>query len=229
MSKTTRCLLFLLAATLAAPAHAGDMDLSGTWLLEMDGKSPSGEKTATVTFETGADGVVVHMAGKKGTVSCPGTLEGDELTFEYTSPKKKATATYRGKIRGELMGGEVEMGSRQVAWHAHRAQDGVFPLAGTWTFFIDGEPRDYANLTKMTFSQDGPELIVEMTANDMDVECRGTLEGDAIGFEYHREKRDGSGTYVAKMTGSISGALMSGEAELGGHGKTTWRATLDVE
>ncbi len=230
MSKFTRCLLFLLAAILAAPAFATEADLTGNWLLEMDGRSPSGEKTATVTFETDGDGIVVRMTGKKGTVECPGTLAGDELTFEYTSPKKKVTATYRGKVRGELMGGEVDVGSRQIKWHARRTKDDSgFKFDGTWTFFIEGEPRDYANLTKMTFSQDGPELIVTLTSNDMAVECRGYLEGEEIGFEYAREKRDGSGTYTAQMTGSIAGALMSGEADLHEHGKTTWRATLDVD
>lgn len=230
MFRIHRCLLVLLAVLLAAPAFGGEADLSGTWLLEMDGKSPSGEKTAEVTFENGDDGLVVHLAGKKGTVECPGTLEGDELTFEYTSPKKKASATYRGKVRGELMGGDVAVGSRQIKWWARRAQDdNGFQFDGTWTFFIKGEPHDYANLTKMTFSQDGPELIVTLKANDMEVECRGSLEGNNIRFEYHRQKHDGSGTYVAVMTGSISGALMSGDADLGEYGKTTWRATLDVE
>lgn len=216
---------------LAAPALAAD--LAGEWLLTMDGKSPSGEKEATLTFAATADGepageLKVTMSGKSGSVESPGKLADGEVSWLYTSPKKGVQATYQGRVRGSLMGGTVDVKGKPVAWQARRVGDDVFDLAGTWTFFIKGEARDYANLTKMTFAQDGPDLVVTMASEAMEVECRGTLDGVALSFDYVRATQDG-GEYTAKMTGSVSGALMGGDADLGEYGRTTWNATRDTE
>ena len=156
-------------------------------------------------------------------------MDGDQLRFEHAPPGKKSSlVVFSGRVRGDLMGGEVDMGPRgKSAWQATREGDEVFDLTGTWTFFQKGLPKDYANLTKLRFSQEGPDLVATFTTGDVETVCRGYLDGERLGFEYSRETAQG--TFGGKYSGRVSGDLMSGEVDMGEGGKTTWRATRDDE
>ncbi len=225
-----RVLITVLAAGLAAAtAAAGEVDFTGTWAMTIQGKTPPGKNYSSLTFERSADTLVVVMQGKGGELRNTATLEGDQLRFEHAPPGKKSSlVVFSGRVRGDLMGGEVDMGKRGTSlWQATREGDGVFDLTGTWTFFQKGLPRDYANLTKLRFHQEGPQLVATFSHGDTETVCEGYLDGDALGFEYSRETP--GGTVGGKYGGRVSGDLMSGEVDLGESGKATWRATRDDE
>ena len=158
----------------------------------------------------------------------PVELEGDEIRFEHAPPGKKASvAVFTGRVHGDLMGGEVDMGKRgKSTWQAIREGDAVFNLSGTWTFFQKGLPRDYTNLTKLHFHQDGVDLVATFTTGDDETVCRGYLDSDVLGFEYSRTLEGGE-TVGASYSGKVSGDMMRGEVDMGPGGKNTWQATRD--
>ena len=227
--RASRFLIPALLALLAPAAIAGDgPDLSGTWAMTIAGKAPPGKGFASLTFGSEGEETVVVLAGKGGELTTPVAIDGDTLRFEHETPGKKASvAVFTGSVRGDLMGGEVDMGRRgKSAWQAVREGDGVFDLSGTWTFFQKGLPRDYANLTKLYFSQDGPDLVATFLTGAEETVCRGSLAGDRVTFEYSRTTGGGQ-TFGASYAGTVSGDMMRGEVDMGGTGKSTWQATRD--
>ena len=220
-------MLMTAALMLAAPVaaeNAGGPDLSGTWTMTIQGKAPPGKNFASLSF----DGDQVTMRGKGGELQGEVELDGDEIRFEHASPGKKASvAVFTGRVHGDLMGGEVEMGKRgKSAWQAIREGDAVFNLTGIWTFFQKGLPRDYTNLTKLHFHQDGPELVATFSTADDETVCRGYLDGDELGFEYSRTTQGGE-TVGASYSGRVAGDMMRGDVDMGAQGKSTWQATRD--
>ena len=226
-----KLIAMLAALLLAAPLFAesdGGSDLSGTWTMTIQGKAPPGKNFASLTFDCQGEEGSVAMHGKGGEINAVCQNDGDEIRFEHAPPGKKASvAIFTGRVRGDLMGGEVDMGKRgKSTWQAMRASDGVFNLTGTWTFFQKGLPRDYTNLTKLHFSQDGPNLVATFTTGGDETVCKGYLDGDTLGFEYSRTTGDGE-TIGAAYSGRVSGDMMRGEVDMGAAGKSTWQATRD--
>lgn len=98
-------------------------DLSGEWLMTMEGESPSGQQSATLTFRQEANNLVVTMVGARGKVECEGWIDGNALRFYYIRPSATAefVAKYTGHVGGDTMGGEVDMGEQgKTTWRATR-------------------------------------------------------------------------------------------------------------
>ncbi len=221
----------LLTLIMAVPAIAetgGGPDLSGTWTMTIQGKAPPGKNFAAVTFEGEGEQTSVIMHGKGGELRGACRIDGEEIHFEHASPGKKASvAVFTGRVRGDLMGGEVDMGKRgKSAWQAIREGDDVFDLTGSWTFFQKGLPRDYANLTKLYFHQEGAGLVATFTTGDQETVCKGYLDGSSMGFEYSRTTAGGDAV-KASYAGKVSGDMMRGEVDMGALGKSPWQATRD--
>lgn len=228
---TFRFWTLTIAALLAGPALAesGDgPDLSGTWTMTIQGKAPPGKNFASLAFDVAGAQKSVTMTGKGGELRGGVELEGDEIRFDHVPPGKKASiAIFTGRVHGDLMGGVVDMGKRgKSTWQAIREGDAVFDLSGTWTFFQKGLPRDYTNLTKLHFHQDGVHLVATFITGKEETVCTGYLDGAELGFEYSRTTADGE-TIGAAYSGKISGDMMRGEVEMGPLGKSTWQATRD--
>ncbi len=218
-----------LMLTLPAVAETGgEPDLSGTWTMTIQGKAPPGKNFASLTFDCTGENASVTMRGKGGELH--GTCEngGDEIRFDHAPPGKKASvAVFTGRVHGDLMGGEVDMGKRgKTTWQAVREGDAVLDLTGSWTFFQKGLPRDYTNLTKLHFHQDGPDLVATFTTGDDETVCQGYLDGETLGFEYTRTTGGGE-TVGASYSGKVAGDMMRGEVDMGAQGKSTWQATRD--
>ena len=224
-------ILTLATLALAAPAaaeHGKEPDLSGTWTMTIEGKAPPGKNFASLTFSGEGDEISVTMSGKGGELQDRVEIDGDEIRFEHAPPGKKASvAVFSGRIHGDLMGGEVDMGKRgKTAWQAIREGDNVFNLTGTWTFFQQGLPRDYTNLTKLHFHQEGHDLVATFTTGDDEIACRGYLDGESLGFEYSRTTEGGE-SFSGSYEGKVSGDMMRGAVEMTPGGKSTWQATRD--
>ncbi len=222
-------ILAVPAIILAVPAIAEiGPDLSGTWTMTIQGKAPPGKNFARLTFERDGQQTSLTMRGKGGEAHSTWETDGEGIRFEHVpSGKKTSAAVFSGRVHGDLMGGEVDMGKRgKSTWQAIREGEAVFNLTGTWTFFQQGLPRDYANLTKLHFHQQGADLVATFTTGDLETVCKGYLDGDSMGFEYSRTAAGGEAV-EASYTGKVSGDMVRGEVDMGALGKSTWQATRD--
>jgi hypothetical protein len=220
----------VLGLALAASAvMAAEVDVSGSWAMTILGKSPLGEKEATLTFERQGFNLVVTIQTKTGATRSIGYIDGNNLRFEYITAGKKAdvVSKFSGHVRGDLMGGELDMGKQGVTtWKATRGAEEEVDFSGTWTLQMRGESPSGLNLVKMTFRQDDHRLVVTLHGEKSEIECEGYVDGRIITFYYVRHTEGEE--FVAKFTGQIAGALMGGEVDMGEMGKTTWRATQDI-
>ncbi len=102
----TFCILVLLAVSLSAQ----EVNVTGDW--EMTTTTPRGERTRDVHFEQEGEKLTVTMQGRRGEVKGEGTLKGNEIEWTITrsTPRGEFTMIYTGKIEGDTMSGEVQMG-----------------------------------------------------------------------------------------------------------------------
>ena len=221
-------LIVVTGLALGLPVLAEEVDLSGTWTMTMLTKSPTGDKTATLTFEQDGFNLAVNMKGASGDVDCVGYIDGKEVRFFCVGPGKKGEAVtkFSGHVRGDLMGGEVDMGKQPTTWKATKGEDPTPNLSGTWTLQMKGESPSGMDRAKMTFRQEGHNLVVTLENERGVVECEGFVADRLITFFYVRATNGDE--FVAKFTGQLAGALMGGEVDMGSLGKTTWRATQNI-
>lgn len=194
------------------------------------GSSPIGDKEAELSFERQEFNLQVSLTGAKaGSIQSVGYVDGSELRFYVIRPGRKGDliAKFTGHVRGDLMGGEIDMGKQGMAtWKAVRGPEEGVDLSGTWTLQMKGESPSGMHLVKMNFRQEGHNVVVTLLGEKEDVECDGFVDGRIITFYYVRPT-DGE-QFVAKFEGQISGAYIGGEVDMGELGKTTFMATRDI-
>ena len=111
--------LILVAGSLAAQtapqakpaAPAKPVDVAGVW--EMTTQSPQGDMTADATFVQDNDKFKFTMSGPGGfEMAGEGTVKGQEVEWTVTisTPQGDFTLTYKGKVEGETMTGDVQAG-----------------------------------------------------------------------------------------------------------------------
>ncbi len=102
----TFCILVLLAISLSAQ----EVNVTGDW--EMTITTPRGERTQDINFEQEGEKLTVTIQGPRGEVTAEGTVKGNEIEWTITrsTPRGEFTMTYTGKIEGDTMSGEVQMG-----------------------------------------------------------------------------------------------------------------------
>ncbi len=100
------CILLLLVISLSAQ----DENVTGDW--EMTITTPRGERTQDVNFKQEGEKLTVIMQGRRGEVTAEGTVKGNEIEWTITrsTPRGEFAITYTGKIEGDTMSGEVQMG-----------------------------------------------------------------------------------------------------------------------
>jgi hypothetical protein len=104
-----------LAAQTAPPAKraapAKPIDVAGVW--EMTTQSPQGDMTADATFVQDNDKIKFTMSGPGGfDMAGEGTVKGQDLEWTVTisTPQGEFALTYKGKVDGETMTGDVQAG-----------------------------------------------------------------------------------------------------------------------
>lgn len=91
----------------AKPAAVG-----GVWEMTTQG-TPQGDMTADVTFVQEGDKIKVTMAGPQGMeMAGEGTVKGQDVEWALviSTPQGDFSLTYKGKVDGEMMSGEVQAG-----------------------------------------------------------------------------------------------------------------------
>ncbi len=110
MSKKYAILTFCILVLLAVSLSAQEVNVTGDW--EMTTITPRGERTRDVHFEQEGEKLTVTMQGRRGEVTAEGTVKGNEIEWTITrsTPRREFTMTYTGKIDGDTMSGEVQLG-----------------------------------------------------------------------------------------------------------------------
>lgn len=111
------CFLVLLAASLSAQ----EVNVTGDW--EITITSPRGERTQDIHFEQEGEKLTVTMQGRGGEITAEGTVKGKDIAWTITRSTQRGefTMTYTGKIEGDKMSGEVQIGGRgPFEWKAKK-------------------------------------------------------------------------------------------------------------
>ncbi len=111
MSKKYAIFTFFILVLLAASLSAQEVNVTGDW--EMTFTTPRGdEMTRDINFKQEGEKLTVTMQGRMGEVTAEGTVKGNEIEWTITRRGRmgEMTITYKGKIEGDTMSGEVQMG-----------------------------------------------------------------------------------------------------------------------
>ncbi len=95
----------------AKPADVKPVNMAGVW--EMTTQSPQGDMTADATFVQENDKIKFTMSGPGGfEMTGEGTVTGKDVEWNVTisTPQGDFTLTYKGKVDGETMTGDVQAG-----------------------------------------------------------------------------------------------------------------------
>ena len=118
---------FLLAAALIVLGPLGgaasqEVQLDGEW--ELRTQAQQNEVTWKVVFKRTGEALEVTMTGPRGNEFLgSGTLKGQDIEWSVkrATPQGERTLTYRGRVEGDLMSGEVQVGRlRSFPWEAKR-------------------------------------------------------------------------------------------------------------
>ena len=112
MSKVLPLITVLALALFAFSLSAQQVNVSGDWELTMT--TPRGERPPqTITLKQEGEKLTVTMTGRQGEeIKAEGTVKGNEIEWSMTrsTPRGEFTTTYKGKIEGDTMSGQVQMG-----------------------------------------------------------------------------------------------------------------------
>jgi hypothetical protein len=105
--------LFLAAGALfAQTAPVKPANIGGVWEMTTQ-NTPQGDMTADVTFVQDKEAIKVSMAGMGGMeLTGEGKVTGQSVEWALTisTPQGDFALTYKGKVDGETMSGEVQAG-----------------------------------------------------------------------------------------------------------------------
>jgi len=109
----------------ALSLKADEVNVTGDWEFTVD--NPRGEMTSDVKFVQDGEKLVVTMKGPRGNeITGQGTVKGNEIEWSVTrsTPRGEMKVTYKGKVEGDTMTGEVQMGRfGSSEWRAIRKEE----------------------------------------------------------------------------------------------------------
>lgn len=105
-------LVLVLSASLgSSTASSQEVDVTGTWNLEVQTSQGGGSPTVTLQQEDG------RLTGRYesdllGTADVSGTVDGSAVTFsmEVSAQGTSLTVTYSGRAEGDTMSGDFDLG-----------------------------------------------------------------------------------------------------------------------
>jgi len=100
----------ILLAPLAFCFAQESVNISGEWDLTVN--TPRGEMTSTAKFVQEGEKLTVTVTSPRGESTGTGTIKGADIEWTVTreSPRGQFTITYKGKVEGNTMKGEAQMG-----------------------------------------------------------------------------------------------------------------------
>ncbi len=124
MSKLFSVLSLFILALVVLSLSAQEIDVTGDW--ELTSVFRGEERTQDVHFKQEGEKLTVTMTRPGpmgGEITAEGTVKGNEIEWSATMSTQRGefTISYKGKIEGDTMSGEVRMGDRgPVEWKAKR-------------------------------------------------------------------------------------------------------------
>ena len=109
----------LLLAPLTLCLAQESVNVSGEW--DLTTNTPRGEMTSTAKFVQEGEKLTVTMISPRGESTGTGTIKGADIEWTVTreTPRGQITVTYKGKVEGNTMKGEAQMGDFGTAeWKA---------------------------------------------------------------------------------------------------------------
>jgi hypothetical protein len=119
MSKTRNIALAALVLLAPLTLCLAQESVSGEWDLTIN--TPRGEMTSTAKFVQEGEKLTVTMISPRGESTGTGTIKGADIEWTVTreTPRGQMTITYKGKVEGNTMKGEAQMGDFGTAeWKA---------------------------------------------------------------------------------------------------------------
>jgi D-glucosaminate-6-phosphate ammonia-lyase len=112
MKKAFPLLAIFALALLAFSQGTQQVNVTGDWELTTTSQR-GGERTQTITLKQEGEKLTVTMTGRQGEeMKAEGTVKGNDIEWSITrsTPRGEFTITYKGKIEGDTMSGQVQMG-----------------------------------------------------------------------------------------------------------------------
>jgi L-seryl-tRNA(Ser) seleniumtransferase len=111
MTKTKSLIALCAIALLVVPMSALQANVAGEW--EMTSEGRQGPRTQIFKIEQDGEKITVSTEGRRGEMKGEGTIKGNEIEWTFTmsmGDRGDMTMTYKGKVEGDTMKGEVQMG-----------------------------------------------------------------------------------------------------------------------
>ena len=123
MKKSALALIILsLAAVVAVAQAVKPANVAGDWTLTMT--TPRGDRVSPVNFVQDGEKLKVTMTSPRGDTSTgEGTIKGNDIEWKVTrtTPRGEMTFAYKGKVAGDSMSGDAQVGDQGTAtWKAVR-------------------------------------------------------------------------------------------------------------
>src|SRR6476661_4640018 len=98
--------VFAVATTLAQAGQA-KVDVSGTWMFDV--QTDAGAGSPTMTFKQDGEKLTGHYTGTFGEADLTGTVKGNDITFSFTvdAQGNSLKETYTGTVDKDTMKGKL--------------------------------------------------------------------------------------------------------------------------
>lgn len=123
MTKTKSLIALCALALLVIPMSALQANVAGDWEMTTEGRR--GPRTTTIHIEQDGEKITVTMPGMRGggEIKAEGTIKGNDIEWSVTRSTQRGefTLTYKGKVEGDTMSGEMQMGDfGSMEWKAKK-------------------------------------------------------------------------------------------------------------
>lgn len=107
--------IFALVATLVLPASAQGVNVTGSWVFDVQTGGGSGQPT--ITFKQDGEKLTGHYSSQTlGEADLTGTVKGNAITFTFNASAQgqQIDVNYSGTVDGTTMKGTVNMAGGQL-------------------------------------------------------------------------------------------------------------------
>jgi hypothetical protein len=218
------------AAAVAQSAAVKSDDASGRW--EATFYTDNGEIPATIVLKKDGEKLAGTISGAQGQTEIWGTQKGTAvvLSLIYETGNGSMTITLNGQLDGDSMAGSADFGGQGGAnWDARRAADPAaskpaqaetkaLDVSGAWGLEVTAAGG--SGTPTVTFKQEGEKLTGQYSGQLGEAALSGTLQGNAITFQFDVDVQGTSLRVV--YSGTVERDSMKGTVTLGEMGEGTF-------
>jgi hypothetical protein len=114
MKKVYPFLAIFALALFAFSQSAQQVDVTGDWEITITSPERGPRPPQTISLKQEGEKLTVTMTGRQGEeIKAEGTVKGNEIEWSMTRTSQRGgeiKITYKGKIEGDTMSGQVQMG-----------------------------------------------------------------------------------------------------------------------